>query len=63
MEKIKGWKMLGFNLIVSIFGVLEVTDVTSVIHDAKTAGAALIIIGVVNKILRFYTNTSVGKSK
>lgn len=59
---LKGWKTLLFNTGVAVIGVLMAFDWTSM-FDVDTAGKVVAAVGVVNLVLRYLTNTPVGKSK
>lgn len=56
----KGWRTLALNLCISIFGVLEAADWSSLIGSER-AGWALGCIGIANMILRTLTTTPVGR--
>ena len=55
----KGWRTLVLNLGVAAFGVLEVTDWTTILGSDK-AGLMVTGIAVANMILRSFTTTPVG---
>lgn len=56
----KGWRTLGLNLGLTIFGFLEATDWTTVLGSDK-AGWVVTGIGVANMVLRSVTTTRVGR--
>jgi len=56
----KGWRTLGLNAAIAVFGVLEVTDWTSLL-GSNTAGWIVTAIAVGNMVLRSLTTTPLGK--
>ena len=60
MNKLKGYKTIGINLVVAIFGVLEATDWVNTIGSDK-AGIVAAVMGVVGIVLRTVTTSAIGK--
>ncbi len=56
----KGWRTLGVNLAVALFGVLEAADWTALLGGSR-AGWALTLIGIANMVLRSVTTTPPGR--
>ncbi len=56
----KGWRTLGVNLAVALFGVLEAADWTTLLGGGS-AGWALTVIGIANMVLRSVTTTPPGR--
>lgn len=59
----KGWKVLVFNTLVAIFGVLMAFDWTTVIQDPEVAGLIIAAIGGINAFLRLFTTTAIGQKE
>lgn len=57
-----GWRTLIFSVLVSVIGILQATDWVSLLNNPKTAGIVVTAIGVASAVLRFMTNTPIGKS-
>lgn len=55
----KGWRTLGINVAIALFGVLEGADWTGLLGD-PAAGWALTGVGIVNMVLRSITTTPIG---
>ncbi|WP_333822843.1 hypothetical protein [Pinisolibacter sp.] len=58
----KGYRTLALNLAAAALGVLIATDWTSLASPA-TAGLVVTGLGVANTVLRFFTDTPVGKAE
>lgn len=56
----KGWRTLGINLAIAMFGVLEAADWTALLGGGG-AGWAVTGIGVANMVLRSVTTTPIGR--
>jgi len=59
----KGWKTLLIAVATAVFGVLETFDITSVLDNPTYAGIAVAVIGVVNGVLRKFTDTPILSDK
>lgn len=57
---LKGWKTVILSSVLAILGILQATDITTLVSDPKTAGVVAAVIGVVFGILRKFTDTSIG---
>ncbi len=57
----KGWRTLIVAAVTAVAGVAATFDWTTVLNG-KGAGIALIVVGVVNAVLRAFTDTPVGSS-
>lgn len=57
----KGWRTIGFNLVVGILPIFEMTEVIDLIPEAYV-GPYMIGVAVANVLLRVITTTPVGKS-
>lgn len=57
----KGYRTLALNLSAAVAGVLMSTDWAS-LTDPKTAGLIVTGLGLGNTVLRFFTDTPVGRS-
>ena len=63
MNTIKGYKTLGFALLVAVVGVLQTFTWQSVIpQTAQWSGTVMIAIGAVIAALRYVTDTPIGRS-
>ena len=63
MNTIKGYKTLGFALLVAVVGVLQTFNWQSVIpQNAQWSGTVMIAIGAVIAALRYVTDTPIGRS-
>ena len=59
----KGWKTLGFALLLAVGGVAQTFNWATVIPQDKTwSGIAMLAIGGVIAALRYVTTTPVGKA-
>ena len=58
---LKGKKTLIFNLLLSIFGVLETFDFTNYMTEDNATGV-IGIIALINIVLRYKTTTPIGKN-
>lgn len=56
----KGWRMLGFNTLIALGGVLVAFDWSSVL-PAQYVGISAIAVGVINIGLRALTDTPIGQ--
>jgi len=56
---LKGYKTLGFGLLLTILGFLQGFDFTTIISDPETVGYVTSGIGIIVMILRTLTNTPV----
>lgn len=64
MDAIKGWKTLGFGLLVALVGVLQTFDWTTIVPPNQTyTGAVLTAIGAIIVALRYVTTTPIGRSQ
>lgn len=62
MNAIKGWKTLGFALLVAAGGVIQTFDWATVIPQDKTwSGIAMLMMGGIIAGLRYVTTTPLGK--
>lgn len=55
----KGWRTVIFNSIFAVLGVLEATDWIDIVSP-EMAPIIVAIVGIVNVVLRKYTNTPIG---
>jgi len=62
MSKIKGFKTIMFTIIVSVFALLEMTDLTGVLSEDKMP-YMVIGIGIINIVLRAVSTTNIGKNE
>ncbi len=60
-QAIDGWKTMLTSATVAALGVLQVTDLTALFSNPRTAGIAVIVIAVLMAVLRAVTTTPVGK--
>ena len=59
----KGWKTLGFALLVAICGVLQTFNFATVIpQDQKWSGIVMLAVGAIIAALRYVTDTPVGSA-
>ena len=58
----KGYRTLVLNLAAAVLGVLIATDWMSLV-GVSTAGLVVTGLGIANTVLRFFTNTPVGKAE
>lgn len=58
----KGWKTIGFNLATVFFGGLETSGLVDAVPPQYT-GILVAGLGIVNMILRAFTNTAIGKKE
>jgi hypothetical protein len=56
----KGWRTIGLNLALTMFGFLEATDWTAVLGSDR-AGWVVTGVGITNMVLRSMTTTRVGR--
>jgi hypothetical protein len=57
----KGWKTLGFAVLLAVGGVVQTFDWATVIPQDKTwSGIAMLAVGGVVAALRYVTTTSIG---
>ena len=57
----KGWKTLGFALLVAIGGVLQTFNFATIIpQDQKWSGVVMLAVGAAIAALRYVTDTPVG---
>lgn len=63
MNAIKGFKTLGFGLLVAIVGVIQTFNFATIVPQDKTwSGAVMLAIGAIIVALRYVTDTGIGKS-
>jgi hypothetical protein len=55
----KGWKTILFNIGLAVVGVLQASDLATIISDPQVVGIAVTAIGAIGVVLRFLTNTAV----
>jgi hypothetical protein len=61
MDKMKGWRTLGFNAIVALVGVVVAFNWGDVLDPKATVIVTTIVIPMINGWLRTVTDTPVGK--
>jgi len=57
---LKGYKTIAFNLLASVVPLLELTEIKSIVPDDQMPLYLFVVAGV-NLLLRYLTNTPVGK--
>lgn len=60
-NRLKGWRTLGFSLLLATLGVLEATDWASVVPDGPHKGYWLLGIALLIAWLRAITTTPIGQ--
>ena len=60
--KVKGMKTVIIGTLMAALGYLEYADLTSIVSK-ENAPLVTMVLGLVMVILRYNTNTSIGKSK
>jgi hypothetical protein len=58
--KIKGWRTILFSVAVALTGLAELTDAINLIAPEYN-GLLLLAIGIGSALLRYLTNTPIGK--
>ena len=61
MDKMKGWRTLGFNAVVALVGVVVAFNWGDVLDPKATVIVTTIVIPMINGWLRTLTDTPVGK--
>jgi len=61
MDKMKGWRTLGFNAVVALVGVVVAFNWGDVLDPKATVIVTTIVIPMINGWLRTVTDTPVGK--
>lgn len=59
---LSGWKTVIFNALAVVFAGVEAGQFADLIPDAWESTAVAVVAGI-NLLLRFYTNSPVGKAK
>jgi hypothetical protein len=61
MNFLKGYRTIIFNVAVILAGLAEITDVISIVVPGSEP-LVLLIVGIANLVLRYFTDTKVGNS-
>ena len=61
MDKMKGWRTLGFNAVVALVGVVVAFNWGDVLDPKATVIVTTIVIPMINGWLRTVTDTPIGK--
>jgi hypothetical protein len=60
-RRAQGKRTMAFNLLLALFGVLELFDFTRIVDNHQTAGLITLIVALIGVTLRFQTTTAVGQ--